>query len=53
MLNRLEEVKAAGERERFFQDTLFNVALSHDVQGKPPCDRDTHVEILADIKRWI
>jgi len=32
------------------------VALSntaYDDQGKPPCDEDTRVEILADIKRWV
>jgi len=32
------------------------VALSntaYDDQGKPPCDEDTRIEILADIKRWV
>jgi DNA replication protein DnaC len=56
ILNHLEEAKAAEERERFFQHTLSKVALSntaYDDQGKPPCDEDTRVEILKDIKRWV
>lgn len=43
-------------RERFLQQTLCKVALSntsYDDQGKLPCDEDTRVEILADIKRWV
>jgi len=55
-LDHLDEAKAAEERERFLQQTLFKVALSntaYDDQGKPPCDEDTRVEILADIKRWV
>src|SRR5258708_9288681 len=56
ILDHLDEAKAAEERERFLQQTLFKVALSsttYDDQGKPPCDEDTRVEILADIKRWV
>ena len=26
---------------------------AYDDQGKPPCDEDTRVEILADIKKWV
>jgi hypothetical protein len=55
-LDHLGEAKAAEERDRFLQGTLFKVALSntaYDDQGKPPCDEDTRVDILADIKRWV
>ena len=55
-MDHLAEAKAAEERERFLKETLFKVALSntaYDDQGKPPCDEDTRVEILADIKRWV
>ena len=30
---------------------LSNTA--YDDQGKPPCDEDTRVGVLADIKRWV
>ncbi len=47
---------AAEERGRVLQQTLFKMALSntaYDDQGKPPCDEDTRVGILADIKNWV
>jgi hypothetical protein len=32
-----------------------DIALQRTVydQGKPPCDKDTHVDILEDIITWI
>jgi len=56
ILHHLEEAKSAEECKRFLQQTLFKIALSntaYDDQGKPPCDEDTRIEILADIKRWV
>jgi hypothetical protein len=55
-LDHLDESKAAEERDRFLQGTLLKVALSntaYDDQGKPPCDEDTRIDILTDIKRWV
>jgi len=51
------ERELSEERRRYLEKTLNpDIALrrtAYDDQGKPPCDDDTRVEILADITTWV
>jgi WD40 repeat protein len=52
----LEARRKAEERRIFLSQTLPARAVkdaSYDAQGKIPCDNDTRVNILEDIKNWI
>jgi len=56
-LDHLKEKQLAEERRRFLKHALPpEIALrrtAYDDQGKPPCDKDTRVEILKDITDWM
>ena len=51
------ERELSDERRIYLEKTLNpDIALrrtAYDDQGKPPCDEDTRVEILADITTWV
>jgi len=51
------ERELSDERRRYLEKTLNpDIALrrtAYDDQGKPPCDEDTRVDILADITTWV
>ena len=51
------ERELSDERRRYLEKTLNpDIALrrtAYDDQGKPPCDDDTRVDILADILAWV
>jgi len=57
ILDHLIERELSDERRRYLEQTLNpSIALrqtAYDDQGKPPCDDDTRVEILADITTWV
>jgi len=56
-LDHLIERELSDERRRYLEKTLNpDIALrrtAYDDQGKPPCDQDTRVNILADILTWV
>ena len=57
ILDHLIEKELSDERRRYLEQTL-NPSIAprqtaYDDQGKPPCDDDTRVEILADITTWV
>ena len=52
----MEAQKQAEERRQFFAQTLLPRTIAHptyDYQGKSPCDKDTRIEVLAEIMGWI
>ena len=57
ILDHLIERELSDERRRYLEKTLNpDIALrrtAYDDQGKPPCDEDTRVDILADITTWV
>jgi DNA replication protein DnaC len=51
-----EERKKAEARRQFLSQILSKRAVSntaYDDQGKNPCDSDTRIDILAEIKKWV
>jgi WD40 repeat protein len=51
-----EAQKQASIRRQFLAQILSSQAVgntAYNEQGKRPCDADTRVDILADIKRWV
>lgn len=56
IIDEMEKQKQAAARERFFSETLATrtvISPTYDKQDKRPCDPDTRVEVLADIKGWV
>ena len=52
----MEAQKQAEARRQFLAQILSKRAVSntaYDDQGKRPCDEDTRIDVLADIKDWI
>src|ERR1700675_4579674 len=44
------------ERRQFLSQTLYRHTVAnatYDEQGKQPCDADTRIAMLADIKTWV
>jgi WD40 repeat protein len=56
-LDHLIERELSEERRRYLEKTLNpDIALrrtAYDDQGKPPCDEDTRIDILAQITTWV
>jgi DNA replication protein DnaC len=56
ILDRLDAQEHAEARRQFLSQILStHVAANtaYNEQGKYPCDSDTRVDILADIKKWV
>ncbi|KAG5638978.1 hypothetical protein H0H81_008198 [Sphagnurus paluster] len=56
IIDKLDEAKETEERERFLKQALGPRTIidpTYDKQEKSPCDDDTRIEVLAEIRDWV
>ncbi|KAH0589889.1 hypothetical protein H2248_000080 [Termitomyces sp. 'cryptogamus'] len=56
ILEELQNQQEAHDRQKFLQTSLHPKTaekVGYDQQEKVPCDKDTRIEVLADIRAWV